>query len=156
MRILVVSDTHGNENALLQAFKQAGETDLLIHIGDGENDTLILKDVYKSPVIRVAGNCDMGSKAPKELILSIEEKQVLITHGDRHYVKSGIETLAGHGYASCADIVLYGHTHIPLAEQRENLLLLNPGALCMHRGTKTFAVINIQKESVEYSFHVLD
>ncbi len=153
---MVVSDTHGNENALLRAYETAGKVDLLIHLGDGEGDTGLLTDLYATPVIKVAGNCDFGSTAPRELMINIEGRQLLMTHGDRYYVKSGIERLVNHGASSGADIVLYGHTHNPLAENNGSMLVLNPGALCLHTNRRTFAVVTLQGNTVEYIYQEVE
>ena len=38
MRILVVSDTHGDEAALYDALMQQPKAEVVIHLGDGERD----------------------------------------------------------------------------------------------------------------------
>lgn len=156
MRILVVSDTHGNESALIRSYGMAGETDLLIHLGDGEKDTDLLLPVYEDNIIKVSGNCDIGSTAQRELLLELDGKRVLITHGDRYYVKSGLERLFQHGRTVSADIVLYGHTHMARADIDGNMLVLNPGALCLHTDIRTFAIITIHNGSIEFMHHNLD
>ena len=155
MRILAVSDTHGNQNALIRACTLAGDTDMLIHLGDGESDCDLLLPVFDSNIIKVAGNCDMGSDAPSELVIEIEGKRVLLTHGDRYYVKSSLEKLIKHGESADADLVLYGHTHIPRADLEDNMLVINPGTLCLHSSHRSFAIITIEDEQVEFSLHDL-
>ena len=36
MRVLIVSDTHGRHNGLDRALQEAGDIDMLIHLGDVE------------------------------------------------------------------------------------------------------------------------
>jgi hypothetical protein len=149
MRILVVSDTHGNDKALFKAVEQAGEVDLLIHLGDGEADTSLIEDAYDRKVIRVAGNCDIGSQAPRELFINIGGKLMLITHGDRYRVKSGLDRLINHGRAAGADIILYGHTHNAFFETDENCFLLNPGTLSYQASFHSYAVITIENGIID-------
>ncbi|MEG0145820.1 MAG: metallophosphoesterase family protein, partial [Clostridia bacterium] len=52
-----------------------------------------------------------------------------LTHGNTYRVKQGLLMLAYGAREVGADIVLYGHTHIPSVDRDGPLLLINPGAL---------------------------
>lgn len=59
MRILVVSDTHGDENGLHKVLLSQPKAEIVIHLGDGENDVEVQK--YRFPqkmFLQVRGNCD--------------------------------------------------------------------------------------------------
>lgn len=129
MRILVVSDTHGNEAGILQAVELFKPLDLLVHCGDGEADCGLLELVEDIPVVRVAGNCDIGSSAPRELLRIWHGVRVLLCHGDRYGVKTGLAGIEARGRETEAGIILFGHTHRAMAEQRAGMLLINPGTL---------------------------
>ena len=60
MRIGIISDSHGNTNAIDQAVKVAGEIDFWLHAGDLINDAEYLRMAYDAEVVNVAGNCDWG------------------------------------------------------------------------------------------------
>lgn len=155
MRILVVSDTHGNQSLLFKVHQQAGDIDAVIHTGDGELDALLLEETLGGTVLRVAGNCDHGSTAPRELLITLAEKRLLIVHGDRYTVKNGLENLIAYGKASGADILLFGHTHLALTEQRDDLLLLNPGTLWGRAPFLSYAILEITPERVVATIHQL-
>ena len=149
MRIVVVSDSHGNDTAIFRAHEQAGGCDLLIHTGDGEQDALALEELLGCRVLRVAGNCDIGSTAPRELVLELAGTRLLITHGDRQYVKSGLERLYSYARERQATVVLFGHTHLAHCEERDGLLLLNPGTLNRQAGYRSFAVLTLGDGTVQ-------
>jgi len=129
MRLLVISDTHGAYPRALKAHELAGEVDLIVHLGDGAEDARLLAAVLEVPVHRVAGNCDFDASLPTELTLEFEGCRLLATHGNRQQVKSGLKKLIDRGRALAADVVLYGHTHLPSVLWSEAMLLVNPGAV---------------------------
>lgn len=143
MRILVVSDTHGNETGILEAYRAVRPVDMVIHCGDGEADTWLFEAAEAIPVLRVAGNCDTGSGAPRERIDEWNGKRVLVCHGDRYGVKTGYSSLAAKGRELAAHAVLFGHTHRALAETDQGLLLLNPGTLCSRAPLRSCALLEI-------------
>lgn len=155
MRILVVSDTHGNESMLFKAHQQAGVIDAVIHTGDGELDALLLEETLGGTVLRVAGNCDQNSTAPRELLVTLAGKRLLITHGDLYKVKSGLDQLVTHGKETGVDLILYGHTHLALAEQREGIQLLNPGTLWGQASFLSYGILEISPHQITATVHQL-
>ena len=72
MRILVVSDTHGNYQLLRQVVKAAGSVDLLLHAGDGSSDlSKLTREFPTLSLAAVAGNCDPFSNQPRDLLLDV-------------------------------------------------------------------------------------
>lgn len=155
MRILVVSDTHGNEGMLFRAHQLAGPVDAIIHTGDGELDALLLEETLGGTVLRVAGNCDHGSSAPRELLITLADRRLYITHGDRYLVKSGLEQLVEHGKTAGAEVILFGHTHQALTEQRDGILLLNPGTLWGRAPFLSYGILEIGPRQITASIHQL-
>ncbi len=145
MRVIVCSDSHGNFEALRRA---AGmfSAELVIHLGDHAGDAERLAQEIEIPVEYVRGNCDV-SGAPEEKVLQLEGKQILITHGHRYHVKSGIGQLSLRMRELGADAAFYGHTHMPGYAFHNGGLILNPGALCGNRtnGEQGFAVVEWKK-----------
>ena len=67
------------------------------------------------------------------LFRSIEGYQVLLTHGHYYYVTVGIENLVSEAIARGKNIVMFGHTHRPVLEIKDELVVLNPGSLSYPR-----------------------
>lgn len=62
MRILVVSDTHGDLRSLIKAVDAQRKAEIIVHCGDGEEQQRFLKDNYKGKmIVAVRGNCDWNS-----------------------------------------------------------------------------------------------
>jgi putative phosphoesterase len=129
MKVLVISDSHGNYTHALKAHELAGPVDHIIHLGDGADDAGLLEQVLEVPVHRVAGNCDCDTELPLDLTLELGEYRVFLTHGNRQQVKSGLKHLIGKGMEVGAAVVLYGHTHQAAVASAEGMLLVNPGTL---------------------------
>ena len=65
MRILVVSDTHGSDSDLRRAILAQPKAELVIHLGDGEEEFLRAKRSFPEKMfLGVRGNCDWGSDLP--------------------------------------------------------------------------------------------
>ena len=129
MKLLVISDSHGNYARAFLAQQLAGPVDHIFHLGDGAEDARLMEEVLAEPVYRVAGNCDPDPTLPSELTLDLGQCRVFVTHGNRQLVKSGLAKLIARGKEAGAGLVLYGHTHLPAVACCEGMLLVNPGAL---------------------------
>ncbi len=102
----------------------------VIHLGDMISDAEEVARHYPMlPFCMVPGNCDgWFSTEPVRKQIVLEGKSVLLSHGHRWGVKSGYDAAIADARASKADILLFGHTHIPLLEQLEDgLWMMNPG-----------------------------
>ena len=129
MRLLVISDSHGNYPHALKAHQLAGPVDHIIHLGDGAEDARLMAQVLEVPVLQVAGNCDPDPRLPQELTLDFGRCRILLIHGNRQMVKSGLRQLVGKGIEVGATVVLYGHTHRSAVQTESGMLLVNPGTL---------------------------
>ena len=130
MRILVVSDTHGNYPMLAKVIKAGGPIDLLLHAGDGGNDPAHLaRDFPALSRMAVAGNCDPFSPLPRELVFEAGGHKLFLTHGDRYQVKWDLLRLFLEGQERKVSAIIFGHTHRPLIQYEQGILLFNPGSL---------------------------
>lgn len=153
MRILIVSDTHKKHDNLKRVLECVSPVDLLIHLGDAEGYEDIIGQMAGCPIEIVAGNNDFFSKLPREKELQIGNYRALITHGHLYYVSSGIEDLMREAEARGVDVVMFGHTHIPLIEYGENAVALNPGSLTYPRqeGRRpSYILMDIDKKGKAY------
>jgi putative phosphoesterase len=156
MRVLVISDTHGNVSRAMAAHALSEPVDAVIHLGDGSADVDLLRATLDVPVINVAGNCDPGSNAPREFLWECEGKRILLTHGDAYQVKSGLARLLQRSLEIRADAVIFGHTHQAVCEINSAVLLLNPGALANHVHHRSYSVLNISSEGISCKNYDID
>ena len=148
MKVLVISDTHGNVNRAFKAHTRSEPIEAIIHLGDGCADADVLRDALDVLVINVAGNCDPGTNIPRELVWECEGKRILLTHGDAYQVKSGLSRLRQRAVETGVDAVLFGHTHQPLFDKQSDLLLLNPGTLADLSRHRSYAVLDITSKGI--------
>jgi len=148
MRVLVISDTHGDISRALSAHSLAEPVDVIIHLGDGCAEAALLSEVLDIPVINVAGNCDLGAHAPRERVWECEGKRILLTHGDFYQVKSGLDRLRQRAEEIGVDAVLFGHTHQAVLEKQSGLLLLNPGSLANYGLRRSYAVLSLEPKGI--------
>lgn len=149
-----MSDSHGSDTAVLKAHTAAGAVDAVFHLGDGEEDCNMLLSAGVN-VSRVAGNCDLGSQAPRELLIEMEGKRLLLVHGDKYGVKLGLSRIAQRGAELNADAVLYGHSHLALIEQSNDLLLINPGTLWQNAPFRSYAIIEVDQAGIQATIYPL-
>lgn len=133
MKILVMSDSHGREMAAYEIMAAHTDVDILIHLGDGEDDIdLGLRELPafgNKRIIRVKGNCDLGSPLPETSFDNIGGFKFYITHGYRQSVKSGLNLILGDALKNERNVVLFGHTHEAFYDERHGVYLFNPGAV---------------------------
>lgn len=133
MRILIVSDTHRRHDNLEKVLEKVKPLDLMIHLGDAEGAEDYIEAIADCPVEIIAGNNDFFSKLPKEIELQVGKYRIWLTHGHYYYVSVGIENLCEEACARGADIVMFGHTHRPCIEYKDNIVALNPGSISYPR-----------------------
>lgn len=131
MRLLVLSDSHGDIPSLQMAIENEHDADAVIFLGDGLNDLeYCRKYIHNKICIAVKGNCDSYFlDYPKSLTETFNGKTVYCTHGDLEKVKFGSEMLQGKAEALGYNIVLFGHTHKAMTEYHNGIYYLNPGSV---------------------------
>lgn len=128
MRVGLVSDTHGRfDPALPRLF--AG-CDLILHAGDVVGLEILHQLRAIAPVEAVRGNVDQGELGrglEEQRILELAGVRTLVVHalGKPGHLDAPMRELVRHSRAS---MVVFGHSHVPLAEQVEGVLYVNPGS----------------------------
>jgi putative phosphoesterase len=152
-KILLISDTHGCIDDFI--YKHAKQADEVWHAGDigTINVTDTLKKITK--LRAVYGNIDGGAlrkEFNKELIFTVEEIKVFITHigGYPGRYAKGISSII---HQQQPDIFISGHSHIlkVMYDKKNNLLHLNPGAAGkkgFHK-KRTMLQFTIDKDKIE-------
>ncbi|MBQ0141102.1 MAG: metallophosphoesterase [Kurthia sp.] len=146
MKIVVLSDTHGDATIIDQVYKQEQDADAFFHCGDSE---LAFEDAHFHHMNRVKGNCDFDNQFSEDIITEVGNRRIFMTHGHLYNIKMTLATLDYKAQETGADIVLFGHSHLLGAEQVGNALFLNPGSLLLPRGgnPKSYATIEWSDES---------
>ncbi|MEY8402437.1 YfcE family phosphodiesterase [Oscillospiraceae bacterium 44-34] len=150
MNILVFSDSHRSLSGMYTAIDRH-QPHQVIHLGDLMDDAEEVAQHYpKLPFCLVPGNCDgWGTATPVKKQITLSGKSILLSHGHRWGVKSGYDAAISDARAVRADILLFGHTHVPLCRQLEDgLWMMNPGP-----AQSSYGLIEIVNGRVSCSLH---
>lgn len=131
MRIGVFSDSHGDISNARRFFDALAPLDCLFHLGDYAADGEKLAKFFCCPAYTVRGNCDFRSDVPLERQVDLGGKRFLLLHSHQYYF---MDALLYRGEEVHADMIIYGHTHVPDLSADGSRLLLNPGSLSRPRG----------------------
>ena len=160
MNILVFSDSHGRSENINEVMrKQIKKPDAVIFLGDGLRD-LDYCDFEGTPLFKVRGNCDYfalmgGTDVTDDLIITLGDKRIMMTHGHNYGVKSTLTPLMNVAVKNNVDILLFGHTHegfeMTLTPENDQyglnlskpLYILNPGSIGSY--SATFGSISIDR-----------
>lgn len=160
MKLFFISDIHGSLYYLkkaLEAFHRE-KGDQIVILGDAlyhgprnplpkdynPKEVAALLNEYKDKIIAVRGNCDsevdqMMIDYPmmsEYAIILYNNRKLFGTHG-HIYNKDKLPNLCKN------DVLIHGHTHVPVAEKVDEIYLLNPGS------------ITLPKENNPHSYGVL-
>ena len=151
MCILIASDLHGSPQGAAFLRQRCAELnpntlvllgDILYHgprnplpPGYGPKDVLSQLSAIETPIVAVRGNCD----AEVDLMLlpfAVEDKALIMADGLRIHAQHG-HKLPPHppipGIRT-GEVVLSGHTHIPLAHTVDGIHFWNPGSTTLPKG----------------------
>ncbi|MBR1810403.1 MAG: YfcE family phosphodiesterase [Clostridia bacterium] len=130
MRLLVLSDSHGDAISCRAAIRRHPEAEFLIHLGDGADDLDFLHaDIGDKKLVRIRGNNDWSNTYPLQYILNTCGKRIYCCHGHMEGVKRALDGFVANAMEARCDIALYGHTHIQHYEKFEGLHIFNPGSI---------------------------
>lgn len=148
MRILIVSDTHGDFRTLRKVVDAHQEADIIVHCGDGVRDIDRIQDIYpEKKIINVRGNCDLGENQVSLIeIFMVQGKKIMVTHGHLFEVKYGLNRIIYEAKETNCDVVLFGHTHNAVADYDEGLFILNPGSCNGYNAS--FGYVDITKDGI--------
>ncbi len=133
MKILIVSDTHRQNENYFRVIDKVAPVDMVIHCGDVEGSEYIIEKKAACPVEIVLGNNDYFSELPREKNFMIGPYKVWLTHGHNYYVTVENGSIKREAISRGADIVMYGHTHRPVIDIGQNITAINPGSLTYPR-----------------------
>ena len=145
-KIVVISDTHRNKQALAKLADIMFESDYVFHLGDCYDDFMDYAYALKEKAFQVHGNCDWGSDT--EIVTEIEGHKILATHGHEYGVKQTRDKLYRRAKELGCDLVFYGHTHVAEIETVKGITFINPGCMTPYSPKKSFAYVVISGEKV--------
>ena len=118
MKIAILSDTHGLlRPEVLEHLKDA---DAILHGGDINKQSIVDQLRQYAPLYVVRGNND------KEWAQAIPHHLTVTLGGVRFYMVHNQKEIPAE--LSGADVVVFGHSHKYVQEERNGLLWLNPGS----------------------------
>lgn len=153
VKILVLSDSHGSRSVLKRICDMHKDADYIFFAGDGLTDVFTVTSGMRGEHVNVYGNCDFLKKdATREAIVQVEGFSFWLCHGDAYGVKSSFEKLKQKALELCADVAVFGHTHIPAEiciplKKRKYMYLFNPGSV----SEGSFGLISIKDGDILFS-----
>ncbi|MBE6133528.1 MAG: YfcE family phosphodiesterase [Erysipelotrichaceae bacterium] len=145
MRILLVSDSHGNNEALDELIAKWPNIDLYLHAGDSESHP---RGIY--PFRSVRGNCDYSFDMQEELLIPTPFGNILMRH------KKEVSTKKLDDFA--VKVFIYGHTHVPECVKRKGVAFINPGSISYPRSEfgSTYMVLDLGKNVIDVKLYSLE
>ncbi len=130
MRILVLSDSHGDYFSLKKAIDAQPTAEVVIFLGDGYTDFEKCRHFLENKkVYCVRGNNDFHCDYPKNAIIEENGVKIYLTHGHYEYVKSGLGGLISVSRRNNCKLALYGHTHVQQEDNYAGIKMFNPGSI---------------------------
>ena len=157
MKILVFSDSHGNDIYMRKAIKMHPDAEAIIFLGDGIADFLSLPS-DNSAKLYVRGNCDWHpsySNIPLIDSITLNSKKIVFLHGHTHGVKGGSEQIKALAKDMSADILLFGHTHSLLSHYEDGTYYLNPGTIGGVGTAPAYGIITLRENGILLSHGTL-
>lgn len=166
MKYGFLSDTHGDYDQTMKALELLKDCDKVYHLGDvlyhGPRNDLPqgynpnkLAEVLKGLdyISYIKGNCDSDvdemviekDLQQKKRVEDLDGRKFFLVHGYEETLQERIDEAKELG----ADIVVTGHTHIKVLEEKDGVTLLNPGSTSIPKdGSRSVATY----ENGEFKF----
>jgi len=155
MRIVVLADTHVRDAGGLRlgerAWDEVRSADVILHAGDVVEPGLLAELRAVAPVHAVLGNNDdaLARVLPESLVLDLDGVTVGMVHDSG--ARAGREGRLRRRFPT-ADVVVFGHSHIPWNEAGlDGQLLFNPGSATQRRSQphRTLGVLEVAGGQVQ-------
>ena len=147
MKIIVFSDSHRELEGMRQVIARE-KPDYVFHLGDHDSDAeQISREFPTLPIAMVRGNCDGWSDTSVTLTLALGGLKFFLCHGHTLGVKTSYLRAIFAAREQGADVLLFGHTHIPERDESNGLKLLNPGS-CGYGRRPTYGYFMIENGAI--------
>ena len=150
MRVLILSDTHGHSHGAQMALEAQRRAEAVVFLGDGERDFRVLMERYPDHgYYIVRGNCDFGSSSDASRTVRLEGHTIFMTHGHTYDVKYGLYRIKQAARSQKADVLLFGHTHVPMTGYEDGLYIMNPGSVSRPRAMRpSYGILDITPQGL--------
>ena len=154
----IISDTHGLLRP--EAIAALTGSDLILHAGDiGKPEVLgglkaiqaNAQAISEPPVVAVRGNNDKEAWAE-----AIPEHQSITIAAVSIYMLHILQELDFDPKAAGFQVVISGHSHKPLVEEREGVLYINPGSAGPRRFKLPVSVARLQIEGATAQAEIVE
>ncbi|MBP5159040.1 MAG: metallophosphoesterase family protein [Lachnospiraceae bacterium] len=146
-KIVIVSDTHGRCETLERVMRIESPMDMLIHLGDVCSDEDYIEAIAHCPTVMIAGNNDYLTHLPRTKALRLGNASIHMEHG--HRFSMGTSQIVRDAKDLGVNVMMYGHTHVPVLEKHDGIWLVNPGSLTYPRqqGMRpTYIVMTLEED----------
>lgn len=152
-KIVVMSDSHGFHQMIDEVREREPDGDIYVHCGDSEAETQMMRHW-----LCVKGNNDWYSDFNEKIIFEAEDVRFLVTHGHRFGYGDRESRMIYALQESECDVLLSGHTHVPMCKEIGGYLLINPGSTTLPRGGSphSYCVIYVEGKKISIDFKNLD
>ena len=118
MKLAILSDTHGLLRP--QVVEHLKTADAILHGGDINKPAIVEQLQQYAPLYIVRGNNDKewAEDIPHDLIVTLEGVTIFMVHNKKEVPAD----LSG------VDVVVFGHSHKYVQEEKDGVLWLNPGS----------------------------
>ena len=121
VRVGLISDTHGLLRP--EAVDALRGCDRILHAGDIGDATILDRLAAIAPTTAIRGNNDTDDWAR-----ALGDAVTLRIDGVAIHVVHDLKTLPAHPPEGAVDVIVAGHSHRPLVERRDGVLIVNPGS----------------------------
>ena len=136
IRIGLISDTHGLLRP--QACDYLQGSDFIVHAGDICDPQILAQLAQIAPVTAVRGNNDHGPWADR-----LPDTARLQAGGVCVYAIHDLTQLDVEPFAAGVQVLVSGHSHRPLVQQRDGVLYVNPGIAGPRRFRLPISIVQV-------------
>ncbi|MBU1122439.1 MAG: YfcE family phosphodiesterase [Candidatus Omnitrophota bacterium] len=158
MRVLVISDTHipavaDKLPSIIE--KEAKMSDCCLHTGDFISIEAFNELSSWVKIYGVLGNMDeikLSGKVSYKQIIKLEQVKIAMIHG--RGAPGGLIEYVNKEFAknfSEIDIFVFGHSHLPLNEERDSKIYFNPGSPTdkMFAPYNSYGILDIEGKNIK-------
>lgn len=118
MKIVILSDTHGLLRPRVVEYLKTA--DVILHAGDINKPDIVEQLRQYAPLYVVRGNNDKewAKALPHDLTVTLDGVRFYMVHNKKESTPDFANT----------DVVVFGHSHKYLQEEKDGILWLNPGS----------------------------
>jgi uncharacterized protein len=158
----IISDTHEKDSTAVKEFveKNLKKLDILIHVGDFTCFKVLEALSHNFKLIGVQGNNDdltIKQKLKEIEVLLVSGYKIGLYHGHGNG-KNAAERALQAFKDIAVDIIIFGHSHMPLIQTKDRKLLINPGSPLVKRKERwySFAILHIEENHINIELKMFE